>query len=553
MINFLEKLKSFNLFKPFKTIRLSIYFAVLMSIVIIITTTLFAFYTIFNIKNLASEYESDISKLKYSLSTILIQSLINDTEKKDFKATEKIIDILRRDSLLSYAYIKDNKNNKLISGESFMNEDDESLKGTVSDVQKLSKTVDDYTIYFGIPAKDNMNIYYDGFFEMIVNILTLFVAIGVIASILMSNLISKPLEKLSKAAKEITDGNFNVKIENSNFTEINDLIYSYNEMGFQLNELYSSLELKVQERTIALEAANYKLQETQAMMVHSEKMRSLGELVAGIAHEINNPINFIHGNIIILQNYVDDLLKLIDLYEANNINFPADIKEKIETLKQDIDLDFLRTDIKDLIKSCMEGTQRTKNIVLDLKNFSRMEEMVLTQFDIPKEIDTTLNILNNKYKNRITVIKNYSPDTPKIEAYGGQLNQVFMNILDNAQDAIKGEGTLTINTYKVHDKVKIEFIDTGAGIPEENLKKVFDPFFTTKPVGKGTGLGMSISYRVINDHHGTIEVESKVGVGTKFTITLPINHEQKEQTMEEQIISDLRAENGVETDGTTQI
>ena len=142
--------------------------------------------------------------------------------------------------------------------------------------------------------------------------------------------------------------------------------------------------------------------------------------------------------------------------------------------------------------------------------------------------------MNNKYKNRITVVKNYSPDLPKIEAYGGQLNQVFMNILDNAQDAMKETGTLTINTEKIEDnKVKIEFIDTGSGIPKENLKKVFDPFFTTKPVGKGTGLGMSISYRVIHDHNGTIEVESEVGKGTKFTIILPINHEEaknEEQT-----------------------
>ena len=293
--------------------------------------------------------------------------------------------------------------------------------------------------------------------------------------------------------------------------------------------------LKVQERTIALETANKKLKETQAMMVHSEKMRSLGELVAGIAHEINNPVNFIHGNIMILQNYVKDLFDVINLYETAEESIPADIKEKIENLKKEIDLDFIKDDVNDLIKSCKEGTERTKNIVLDLKNFSRMEEMVLTQFDIPKEIDTTLNILNNKYKNRITVIKNYAPDTPKIEAYGGQLNQVFMNILDNAQDAIEGSGTLTINTYKEDENVKIEFIDTGSGIPEENLKKIFDPFFTTKQVGKGTGLGMSISYRVIKDHNGTIEVESELGKGTKFTVTLPITH-QKEETEDQETI-----------------
>ncbi len=538
-------MKKINL-KKLKSIRLSIYFAVLLSIIIIVTTSLFALYTMFNIKNLASEYESDIYKLRYSLSTILVQSLIIDTKKNNFEATKSIIDLLKKDNLLSYTYVKDNNTGKIILGDYSQNAMLENYKpDTKQSIQKLTKTIGEYTVYFGIPAKDHMDVYYDSFFDMITNILTLFIVFGIAVSVMMSGIISKPLERLSKAAKEITDGNFDVQIPKTNFSEINDLINSYNEMGLQLNELYSSLELKVQERTVALEAANYKLQETQAMMVHSEKMRSLGELVAGIAHEINNPINFIHGNIMILQNYVDDLLRLIDLYEENNINFPEDTKAKIEALKKEIDLDFLRGDIKDLIKSCIEGTQRTKNIVLDLKNFSRMEERVLTQLDIPKEIDTTLNILNNKYKNRITVIKNYAPNTPKIEAYGGQLNQVFMNILDNAQDAMGEKGTLTINVYKEHSKVKIEFIDTGKGIPEENLKKVFDPFFTTKPVGKGTGLGMSISYRVINDHHGTIEVESKVGVGTKFTITLPINQDSKENmTMEEEIINDLREENG---------
>ncbi len=522
----MKKLKNY---KFIKAVKLSVYFAVLTGLIVVITTTLFSLYVLFNIKNLASKYESDIYKLRYSLSTMLIQSLILDTKRNDFESTENIIDLMKKEKLLSYTFIKDNDTDKIVLGEDLSSDILEDKHGP--EIQKLSKTVGNHTIYFGIPIDNNMEVYYNGFFELVINILILFIALGAVVSYLMSNIISKPLDKLSKAAKEMSAGNFDIKIENTNFSEINSLIQSYNEMSFQLNELYSSLELKVQERTIALEAANYKLQETQAMMVHSEKMRALGELVAGIAHEINNPVNFIHGNIIILQNYADDLLSLIDLYETNNVGFPKDVKDKIEELKKQIDLDFLRTDIKDLIKSCIEGTQRTKNIVLDLKNFSRMEEMVLTQFDIPKEIDTTLNILNNKYKNRITVNKNYAQDTPKIEAYGGQLNQVFMNILDNAQDAMGESGTLTINVNKQKENVKIEFIDTGKGIPAENLTKVFDPFFTTKPVGKGTGLGMSISYRVIKDHNGTIEVESEVGKGTKFTIVLPINHQTKEELL----------------------
>ena len=150
----------------------------------------------------------------------------------------------------------------------------------------------------------------------------------------------------------------------------------------------------------------------------------------------------------------------------------------------------------------------------------------MTQFDIPKEIDTTLNILNNKYKNRITVHKNYEENLPKIEAYGGQLNQVFMNILDNAAAAIEGNGDVYIDVRKIGETVEIKFKDTGKGIKKEHLSKVFDPFFTTKPVGQGTGLGMSISYRVIQNHFGTINVDSEVGQGATFTIVLPVNHKQ---------------------------
>jgi len=514
-----------------KALGLGVYIAVLMGGLIMLIAILFTVYNLFNLKNLASAYESDIYKLRYSISTLLVQSIIVDSKKGEYTSTKEMVAQLKKENLLAYSFVKDNDTKKIVLGEdsvSIYNKLKSGLTGENDEIQKLSKNIGKYTIFFGIQTGSNIQYYYSTFLKMMLNILILVVFLGILASVLIANILTKPLEKLSNAAKKLSDGNFDVNISESPFGEINDLIYSYNQMSHQLNELYSSLELKVQERTTALETANRKLKETQAMMVHSEKMRSLGELVAGIAHEINNPVNFIHGNIMILQNYVDDLMGLINLYDEYSISFPEDVKEKIEKFRKDIDLDFLQTDIKDLIKSCKEGTDRTKNIILDLKNFSRMEEMVLTQFDIPKEIDTTLNILNNKLKNRITVIKNYSPDAPKIEAYGGQLNQVFMNIIDNAQDAMGEKGTLTINVYRDGENVKIEFQDTGAGIAKENINKVFDPFFTTKPVGKGTGLGMSISYRVINDHGGTITIDSKVGEGTKFTITLPINHKKTE-------------------------
>ena len=529
--------KKFLTSKKTGTIKLSVYFAVLMCLITVITTVVFAGFAVLNIKEIVSKYESNDAKFRTAFSTIFLQTLRLDAQNKDKKHSSQLIDLLKRDNLIAYVQVQDEDGNLIMGGKA--ENIDISKK-----IREQTAEIGGYIISIGVP---NQNYYSDtmsNLLDILPQAFLILIIAGIIASIFLSDIISKPLERISKAAKQITEGNFNVRIEKSNFSEINDLIYSYNEMSFQLNELYSSLELKVQERTIALEEANYKLKETQAMMVHSEKMRSLGELVAGIAHEINNPVNFIHGNIMILQNYADDLLKLIDLYQENSDVLSPDAKAKIESLRKEIDLDFLRGDIKDLIKSCVEGTQRTKNIVLDLKNFSRMEEMVLTQFDIPKEIDTTLNILNNKYKNRITVVKNYSPDVPKIEAYGGQLNQVFMNILDNAQDAMGESGTLTINTFKEGENVKIEFIDTGKGIPPENLKKVFDPFFTTKPVGKGTGLGMSISYRVIKDHKGRIDVESEVGKGTKFTVILPIAH-QDSKSEDEKIIDDLRHENGV--------
>ena len=529
-----ENIKKENSKKQ-KTIKLASYLAILISFLILTVVTLFAFYTSLSVKDIASEYEGQIAELRQLMSRMVLQSLNTDSKKKDFSTTKSIINLLMHDDMLAYAYIEDTTTNQTVHLDP-----DDAANSTINkkyDINLIDpmeySLSDKYTLYLGVLKSFTYEQYLDKSLRRLVFALPVFIFLGMLIALIAASIISKPIIKLSHAAKKISGGDFDAKLESTNFDEINDLIYSYNEMIFQLNELYQSLELKVQERTIALETANYKLKETQAMMVHSEKMRSLGELVAGIAHEINNPVNFIHGNIMILQNYADDLFKLIDLYEENNSFFPVDIKTKIEALRKQIDIDFLRDDIKDLIKSCIEGTQRTKNIVLDLKNFSRMEEMVVSQIDIPKEIDTTLNILNNKYKNRITVVKNYSPEVPKIEAYGGQLNQVFMNILDNAQDAMGESGTLTINLDKIDDKVKLEFIDTGAGIPEENLKKVFDPFFTTKPVGKGTGLGMSISYRVINDHHGTINVESEMGKGTKFTIVLPINQPLKEQLTEE--------------------
>ena len=189
----------------------------------------------------------------------------------------------------------------------------------------------------------------------------------------------------------------------------------------------------------------------------------------------------------------------------------------------------MKSDLPDLIRSCQEGTERTKNIILDLKNFSRLEEAVINSVDLPREIDTTLNILHNKFKNKITVHKEYADNLPNIEGYGGQLNQVFMNILDNAAFAIKEKGDVWIRIKNEGNHVQLEFEDNGCGMDQKVADKVFDPFFTTKPVGQGTGLGMAISYKVIKNHKGNITISSEEGKGTKFTITLPIKMTENEE------------------------
>ncbi len=349
-----------------------------------------------------------------------------------------------------------------------------------------------------------------------------FLTFGLIGSYFMTKIIVRPVEELIKGTKELSEGNLGHRLEETKYVEINDLIKTYNQMAENLQSLYSNLENKVHERTSELETANIELKNTQTMMVHSEKMRSLGQLVAGITHEINNPINFIHGNMIHLKNYSKALIDLIECYEGIEGDLDEAKRLEITALKEKMELDFIKDDLPLLIKSCQDGTERTKNIILDLKNFSRIDELVVNEISLEKEIETTLNILNSKIKGSIEIVKEYEDGIPRIECYGGQLNQVFMNILDNACYATKNGGKIFIRLKKDENNVIIEFEDTGSGMGKEQLDKIFEPFYTTKKVGEGSGLGMSISYKVIGNHNGTISVNSVLGKGTMFKIQLPI-------------------------------
>ena len=294
-----------------------------------------------------------------------------------------------------------------------------------------------------------------------------------------------------------------------------------NLIGQNMAELEIQKKL-TEEKNIALNIVLNNLKEAQSQLVQSEKMASLGQLTAGVAHEINNPINFVSANIKPLKEDLKDLIACIN-------NYRQTVKDKglekefadVQKFNDQTDIDFVLTEVNDLLKGIEEGASRTTEIVKGLRNFSRLDQHVVKKADLNEGIDSTLTLLHSTYRDRIEVIKNYGA-IPEIDCFPGQINQVFMNLLSNAIQAIKGEGKIFITTTADDSNVRITIKDTGSGMTEEVQKKIFDPFFTTKEVGKGTGLGLSISYGVIEKHKGKLEVFSQPGEGASFLITLPL-------------------------------
>lgn len=259
-----------------------------------------------------------------------------------------------------------------------------------------------------------------------------------------------------------------------------------------------------------------------------EKMASIGVLTAGIAHEINNPVNFITANVKSLKRDVTDIVQLLDRYSSIKLDDNVEKQfEEIENLKEEIDLPVTLLEIDKLIIGIEEGALRTAHIVKDMRTFSRLDEGDMKKVDIHTGLDSTLTLLTHSLKNKIQVIKEYGTISD-VECFPGKLNQVFMNILTNAIQSIESSGEIRIKTEQIFDKVVIKIQDNGCGIKEEDRSKIFEPFFTTKPIGKGTGLGLSITYSIIAEHGGTIEVKSEVGEvhGTEFIITLPISQDK---------------------------
>jgi signal transduction histidine kinase len=382
---------------------------------------------------------------------------------------------------------------------------------------------------------------------------------GIITTILAiatTKAIAHPIQNLTKISQHaIQESNFDLQATVETRDEVGLLATSFNQLLYSVKNLLQhqqeakqklesynqTLEQRVDERTHDLNEKNIylnqlleELHQAQVQMLQSEKMSALGQMVAGIAHEVNNPVNFIHANLDYFEEYSQNLIKVTQIYQQYCPNLPEHIQKDIEKF----DLDFIIEDFSKIIKSMTVGTNRIRDIVKSLRNFSRLDEADFKTVDLHEGIDGTLMILNHRLKAQgnhlaIEIIKEYG-QLPLVECYPGQLNQVFMNLLSNAIDALE---ELTVNhpegkTPKIaissqvilENRVLISIADNGSGIPENIRGKLFNPFFTTKPVGKGTGLGLSISYQIIVEKHGgKIWCDSTLGQGTKFTIEIPVH------------------------------
>jgi signal transduction histidine kinase len=308
-----------------------------------------------------------------------------------------------------------------------------------------------------------------------------------------------------------------------------------NKANRQLARANETLEMKVQERTKDLSKAYAALKSSQSQVVQSEKMASLGQMVAGVAHEINTPLGFVRSNVELIGDMFKDVKRLMEQY-ANAfglIRSPeaaddqvAQAINQLTVSEAETDPHVLLEEADTLISEGMRGLNQINDLVMNLKDFSRLDRSRSDRFDVNAGLDSTLSICRNQLKNTIEIVKDYG-ELPPIEGAPSQINQVFLNIINNASQAIEGAGQIRLTTRGSADKVQVRIEDTGCGMTPEVMSKIFEPFFTTKDVGKGTGLGLSISYQIIKEHGGNIDVKSQPGKGSAFTITLPVHQAQQ--------------------------
>jgi signal transduction histidine kinase len=360
----------------------------------------------------------------------------------------------------------------------------------------------------------------------------LFIVLSFFITLLLIYTVFKPLRKLMEAIQQISSGNYNYRIPITRKDEFSRFGILFNHMANKINKQnellqgYSiDLEKKVYERTLSLERANQevseayeKLKQIRSELIQSEKMASIGLLAAGIAHEINNPVSFIQSNLNTLKKY---FIKLSGFIEEVSRVFP------VEEPKSRMKIDYIDSDIKNLIEESIYGCSRINGIVKNLKDFSYMDKDDITEVDINELIDSVLKIIRNQIKDKITIEKKFSK-TCVVKCNAREISQIFLNIIINSIHSIESNGMIRISTLQKKKLVIIKIEDNGCGIPQENISKIFNPFFTTKDPGKGTGLGLYIVYELIKKHGGVISVRSKVGRGTNFVISLPLSYNNME-------------------------
>jgi signal transduction histidine kinase len=413
----------------------------------------------------------------------------------------------------------------------------------------------------------------------IIRIRIIIFSLSVIGLIILSSIlagflqktISRPIEKLAVTARHIPQTeDYSIRVssnlkdeigtlyENFNFllntvetrekerdhaledlkkyrNHLEELVHQRTQKITQINHELSERNTDLKEKQKELEETIQKLKETQNQLIQTEKLASLGVLTAGIAHEINNPVNFISSGLDGLEESIDEMLQLISkCSKLGDEKNPENIRE-IKRIKNEFVYEELVSDLRTLTNNIRNGIDRTSEIVKSLRIYSRMDEDNVQKTDINESIDSTLIILNNQYKNRIKIERNFG-SLPKIECIPGKINQVFMNILSNSIQAIENKGVINISTGTLNEappdqkRVFVQIEDNGIGIPEELHSKVFEPFFTTKEVGKGTGLGLSIVHSIIEQHKGSVELKSEVNKGTTFTIVLPVTLSLKQNS-----------------------
>ncbi|MEK7992048.1 MAG: ATP-binding protein [Thiotrichaceae bacterium] len=378
-----------------------------------------------------------------------------------------------------------------------------------------------------INANTRMTVYMSIIALMLTTLIGLATARGII----------QPILTLNNAAKKFAGGDWDQKLPIERTDELGDLAKSFNSMGGQvkkafhdLEDVNANLEHRVAERTEELSEAYHELKASQAQLVQSEKMASLGQMVAGVAHEINTPLGYVRSNVEMTQGvfqetqqFVSEYDSLVGMLMSENVG-EDELNEQLQIvteLSEEFRDNDTFSDAYSLFSDVLKGLDRIADLVLNLKDFSRVDSVKVRDVNLNECLDSALVIGNHILKEVATIDKKYAEGLPSIQCSPSHLNQVFLNIVTNAAQSMDRGGKITLTTYADDDWVNVEIIDNGKGIPEDVKSKIFDPFFTTKPVGEGTGLGLSISYQIIEQHEGKIEVDSEEGKGTTFKISLP--------------------------------